>query len=150
MTEAEANLALNELERLAETAGAMCLARIFQRRCEPDKSTYLGKGKAEKVAALIDELEADTLLPSVSRRLEEVVKVKVVDETALILNIFAKRAKSKTGRIQIELAQLEYLLPRLRGWGAMMSTRQSGGQVGGGVEIGSKRGPGETQLEVDR
>ncbi|MDR2083000.1 MAG: GTPase HflX [Candidatus Ancillula trichonymphae] len=154
MTETETNLALDELECLAETAGALCLARILQRRYEPDKSTYLGKGKAEKVAALIDELEVDTLVvndtlpPSVSRRLEEVVKVKVVDRTTLILDIFAKHAKSKTGRIQIELAQLEYLLPRLRGWGAMMS-RQSGGQVGGGAGIGS-RGPGETQLEVDR
>ncbi|MDR1448137.1 MAG: GTPase HflX [Candidatus Ancillula sp.] len=154
MSEIEANLALDELEHLAETAGADVLARILQQRTEPDKSTYLGKGKANEIAALIDELEADTLvvndtlLPSVSRRLEEIVKVKVVDRTALILDIFAKHAKSKTGRIQIELAQLEYLLPRLRGWGAMMS-RQTGGQVGGGVGIGS-RGPGETQLEVDR
>jgi GTP-binding protein HflX len=126
----------------------------MQQRTLPDRKTYVGRGKAEEIRALVEELEADTIItnqtlaPSTRRALEDVVDAKVIDRTALILDIFAQHAKSKAGRTQVELAQLEYLLPRLRGWGEMMS-RQAGGQVSGGEGMGS-RGPGETQLEIDR
>jgi GTP-binding protein HflX len=154
ISETEANYSLDELERLATTAGAKVLGRMLQQRPLPDKSTYLGRGKAEELAALVEEIGVDTVIanetlaPSTRRALEDLVDAKVLDRTALILDIFAQHAKSKAGRAQVELAQLEYLLPRLRGWGQMMS-RQGGGQVGGGAGMGS-RGPGETQLEVDR
>jgi GTP-binding protein HflX len=154
LTEREANYSMDELERLAITAGANVLGRVMQQRQLPDNATYLGKGKAQELANLVAELGADTvvvnetLAPSTRRTLEDLVDAKVVDRTALILDIFATHAKSKAGRAQVELAQLEYMLPRLRGWGAMMS-RQAGGQAAGGAGIGS-RGPGETQLEIDR
>src|SRR5690606_33058072 len=126
-----------------------------QRRAHPDVSTYLGKGKAQDLKDLVASLEADTVVadtelsPSQRRALEGVVKVKVIDRTAVILDIFSQHAKSREGKAQVELAQLEYLLPRLRGWGDSMS-RQAGGQVGsGGVGMGS-RGPGETKIELDR
>ncbi len=114
----------------------------------------MGKGKAQELSQLVHAHDADTVIvdtelaPSQRRELENVVGVKVIDRTALILDIFARHAKSKEGKAQVELAQLEYLLPRLRGWGESMS-RQAGGQVAGGAGIGS-RGPGETQLELDR
>lgn len=154
ISEREAIYSMDELERLAITAGANVLDRIMQQRSLPDRSTYVGKGKAQELARLVEELEADTVIvnetlaPSTRRALEDLVNAKVLDRTALILDIFAQHAKSKAGRAQVELAQLEYLLPRLRGWGAMMS-RQGGGQVSGGAGMGS-RGPGETQLEIDR
>jgi GTP-binding protein HflX len=120
----------------------------------PDPASYLGKGKAEELKAVVAACGADTVIadtelaPSQRRNLEDIVKVKVVDRTAIILDIFAQHAQSREGKAQVELAQLEYLLPRLRGWGESMS-RQAGGQVGGGVGIGS-RGPGETKIELDR
>lgn len=145
---------LRELAALASTAGAEVLDGVLQRRNLPDPATFLGKGKAQEVAEIVAELGADTvvadseLAPSQRRALEDVLRVKVIDRTALILDIFAQHAKSKEGKAQVELAQLEYLLPRLRGWGESMS-RQAGGQAAGGVGIGS-RGPGETKIELDR
>jgi GTP-binding protein HflX len=151
----EAENSLRELAALAETAGARVLDGLLQRRPNPDPSTYLGSGKAEELRHVVAALGADTVVadtelsPSQRRALEDVVKVKVIDRTAVILDIFSQHAKSREGKAQVELAQLEYLLPRLRGWGESMS-RQAGGQVGGaGAGMGS-RGPGETKIELDR
>lgn len=145
---------LRELAQLAETAGSVVLDGVLQRRQTPDPATYLGSGKAKELAGLVGSLGADTVIvdselaPSQRRALEDVINIKVVDRTALILDIFAQHAKSKEGKAQVELAQLDYLLPRLRGWGESMS-RQAGGRVAGGEGIGS-RGPGETKIELDR
>ena len=151
----EAENSLRELAALAETAGAVVLDGLLQRRPHPDPSTYLGRGKVQELADVVAALGADTvvadteLAPSQRRALEDAVKVKVIDRTAVILDIFSQHAKSREGKAQVELAQLEYLLPRLRGWGESMS-RQAGGQVGGtGSGMGS-RGPGETKIELDR
>jgi len=151
----DAENSLRELAALAETAGAVVLDGVLQRRPHPDPATYLGRGKAEELRDLVAALGADTvvadteLAPSQRRALEDVVKVKVIDRTTVILDIFSQHAKSREGKAQVELAQLEYLLPRLRGWGESMS-RQAGGQVGaGGAGMGS-RGPGETKIELDR
>jgi len=151
----EAENSLRELAALAETAGAVVLDGLLQRRPQPDAATYLGRGKVDELAAIVAHLGADTVVadtelsPSQRRALEDRVKVKVIDRTAVILDIFSQHAKSREGRAQVELAQLEYLLPRLRGWGESMS-RQAGGQVGsGGAGMGS-RGPGETKIELDR
>ena len=150
----DAENSLRELAALAETAGAQVLDGVLQRRAMPDPASYLGKGKAHELTELVRSLGADTVIanaelaPSQRRNLEDIVKVKVVDRTAIILDIFAQHAKSREGKAQVELAQLEYLLPRLRGWGESMS-RQAGGQAAGGQGIGS-RGPGETKIELDR
>ncbi|PFG31049.1 GTPase HflX [Paramicrobacterium agarici] len=151
----DAENSLRELSALAETAGAVVLDGLLQRRPHPDPGTYLGRGKAEELRDVVRSLNADTVIadtelaPSQRRALEDVVKVKVIDRTAVILDIFSQHAKSREGKAQVELAQLEYLLPRLRGWGESMS-RQAGGQVGGaGAGMGS-RGPGETKIELDR
>src|ERR1035438_6671974 len=153
-TLANAENSMRELSRLAETAGSVVLDALVQRRGRPDQATYIGSGKAAEIAALVASSGADTVIcdgelsPSQLRRLEGVVKVKVIDRTALILDIFAQHARSKEGKAQVELAQLEYLLPRLRGWGESLS-RQAGGRVAGGGGIGT-RGPGETKIETDR
>ena len=153
-SEEEAENSLRELAALAETAGSRVLDGIIQRRSKPDPATYLGSGKARELAEIVRAVEADTVIvdeelaPSQRRGLEDVVDAKVVDRTALILDIFAQHAKSREGKAQVELAQLEYLLPRLRGWGESMS-RQAGGRVAAGQGIGS-RGPGETKIELDR
>lgn len=150
----DAENSLRELAALAETAGAQVLDGMIQRRALPDSTSFLGKGKAQELRDLVKGLGADTVIadaelaPSQRRALEDIVKVKVIDRTAIILDIFAQHAKSREGKAQVELAQLEYLLPRLRGWGESMS-RQAGGQAAGGVGIGS-RGPGETKIELDR
>ncbi|GEN79268.1 GTPase HflX [Actinotalea fermentans] len=150
----EAEVSLRELAALAETAGSQVLDGVLQRRPHPDPGTFLGSGKAGELADLVRDSGADTVIvdgdlaPSQRRALEDIVKVKVIDRTALILDIFAQHARSKEGKAQVELAQLEYLLPRLRGWGESMS-RQAGGRVAGGEGIGS-RGPGETKIELDR
>ncbi|MFM6963128.1 MAG: GTPase HflX [Micrococcales bacterium] len=150
----DAENSIRELAALAETAGATVLDGLLQRRAHPDPATYLGKGKAAELKALVAEVGADTVIadtelaPSQRRELENVVNAKVIDRTAVILDIFAQHAKSREGKAQVELAQLEYLLPRLRGWGESMS-RQAGGQAAGGVGMGS-RGPGETKIELDR
>lgn len=152
---AEAEHSLRELAALAETAGSTVLDGFLQKRATPDPGTFFGSGKAEQIREAVAEVGADTVIvdselaPSQRRGLEDIVKVKVIDRTGLILDIFAQHAKSREGKAQVELAQLEYLLPRLRGWGESMS-RQAGGQVGGaGAGMGS-RGPGETKIELDR
>jgi len=145
---------LRELSRLAETAGSVVLDALIQRRGRVDPATYVGAGKAAELAGIVTATAADTVIcdgelsPSQLRRLESVVKVKVIDRTALILDIFAQHAKSREGKAQVELAQLQYMLPRLRGWGESLS-RQAGGRVAGGGGIGT-RGPGETKIETDR
>ncbi|WP_315558942.1 GTPase HflX [Actinomyces gerencseriae] len=150
----DAETSLSELAALAETAGSQVLDALIQKRDHPDPATYLGSGKAAELAEIVVTAGADTVIvdgelaPSQRRALEDVVGVKVVDRTAVILDIFAQHAKSREGKAQVELAQLEYLLPRLRGWGDSMS-RQAGGRVVGGQGIGS-RGPGETKIELDR
>ena len=150
----DAETSLAELAALAETAGSQVLDALIQKRDHPDPATYLGSGKAGELAETVAAVGADTVIvdgelaPSQRRSLEDVVGVKVVDRTAVILDIFAQHAKSREGKAQVELAQLEYLLPRLRGWGESMS-RQAGGRVVGGQGIGS-RGPGETKIELDR
>lgn len=151
----DAENSLRELAALAETAGAVVLDGVLQRRPHPDPATYVGRGKAEELRDIVAAVGADTVIadtelaPSQRRALEDVVKVKVIDRTTVILDIFSQHAKSREGKAQVELAQLEYLLPRLRGWGDSMS-RQAGGQVGaGGAGMGS-RGPGETKIELDR
>src|SRR5215469_2243552 len=151
---ASAENSLRELSRLAETAGSLVLDGLIQRRGRVDAATYVGAGKAAELAEIVAAVGADTVIadgelsPSQLRRLESVVKVKVIDRTALILDIFAQHAKSREGKAQVELAQLQYMLPRLRGWGESMS-RQAGGRVAGGGGIGT-RGPGETKIESDR
>ncbi|MBV9380895.1 MAG: GTPase HflX [Streptosporangiaceae bacterium] len=151
---ADAENSLRELSRLAETAGSQVLEGLIQRRGKVDPATYVGAGKAAELAGIVTAAEADTVIcdgelsPSQLRRLEGVVKVKVIDRTALILDIFAQHARSREGKAQVELAQLQYMLPRLRGWGESLS-RQAGGRVAGGGGIGT-RGPGETKIETDR
>ncbi len=150
----DAENSLRELAALAETAGAVVLDGVLQRRPHPDPATYVGRGKAAELRDIVAAVGADTVIadtelaPSQRRALEDVVKVKVIDRTTVILDIFSQHAKSREGKAQVELAQLEYLLPRLRGWGDSMS-RQAGGQVAGGAGMGS-RGPGETKIELDR
>ena len=151
---AMAENSLAELKALAETAGSEVLDGLIQRRDKPDPATYIGSGKVEELRQIVIASGADTVIcdgelsPSQLRQLEERVKVKVVDRTALILDIFAQHAKSKEGKAQVELAQIAYLLPRLRGWGDSLS-RQVGGRAAGGAGIGG-RGPGETKIETDR
>ena len=151
---ASAENSLRELSRLAETAGSEVLDGLIQRRSHVDAATYVGSGKARELADVVAATGADTVIcdgeltPSQLRRLEGVVQVKVIDRTALILDIFAQHARSREGKAQVELAQLQYMLPRLRGWGESLS-RQAGGRVAGGGGIGT-RGPGETKLETDR
>lgn len=145
---------LSELKALAETAGSEVLEGVIQRRDKPDPSTYIGSGKLEDLRSIVRATRADTVIcdgelsPSQLRTLEDKLKVKVVDRTALILDIFAQHAKSREGKAQVELAQIAYLLPRLRGWGDSLS-RQVGGRAAGGAGIGG-RGPGETKIETDR
>jgi GTP-binding protein HflX len=153
-SEVLAENSLRELALLAETAGSQVLEGMIQRRSKPDPATYIGSGKALELRDVVISSGADTVIcdgelaPSQLRQLEETVKVKVIDRTALILDIFAQHASSREGKAQVELAQLEYLLPRLRGWGGNLS-RQVGGRAAGGVGIGG-RGPGETKIELDR
>lgn len=151
----EAERSMRELALLAETAGSQVLEGVIQRRDSPDPATYLGSGKAKELRAIVVATAADTVIcdgeltPGQLRNLEDVVKVKVVDRTWLILDIFAQHARSSEGKAQVSLAQMQYLLPRLRGWGEAMS-RQGGGAGGGaGGGVGT-RGPGETKLETDR
>jgi len=153
-TLAEAETSLHELAALAETAGSEVLEALIQRRDKPDPATYIGSGKARELRDVVVATGADTvvcdneLTPGQLIQLEDVVKVKVIDRTALILDIFAQHAKSREGKAQVQLAQMQYMLPRLRGWGQSMS-RQAGGRVAGGGGIGT-RGPGETKIETDR
>lgn len=152
---ADADASLAELAALAETAGSEVLEGLIQRRDKPDPATYIGSGKAAELRQLVVATGADTVIcdgelsPAQLNALEKVVKVKVIDRTALILDIFAQHATSREGKAQVELAQMQYMLPRLRGWGESMS-RQAGGRAGGsGGGVGT-RGPGETKIETDR
>ncbi|NGN92896.1 GTPase HflX [Nocardioides sp. KC13] len=153
-TQADAENSLAELALLAETAGSEVLEAIYQRRQAPDPATYIGRGKVEALKEIVAATGADTVIadgelaPSQLRNLEDRTGVKVVDRTALILDIFAQHAKSREGQAQVELAQLNYMKQRLRGWGGNLS-RQAGGRVAGGAGIGG-RGPGETKIETDR
>ncbi len=153
-SEQDAINSMSELRQLAETAGSEVLDALFQRRDRPDPATYIGRGKVDEVREVVIATGADTVIcdgelsPAQLRNLEDRIKVKVVDRTALILDIFASHAKSAEGKAQVELAQLQYLRQRLRGWGGNLS-RQTGGRAAGGVGIGG-RGPGETKIETDR
>jgi len=146
-TPQDAENSLKELSALAETAGSEVMEGLIQRRDKPDPGTFIGSGKVAELRQAVLNTGADTVVcdgelsPAQLRTLEQKVKVKVIDRTALILDIFAQHAKSKEGKAQVELAQMAYLLPRLRGWGDSLS-RQAGG-IGG-------RGPGETKIETDR
>lgn len=147
----DAEESLEELKRLTATAGAEVIDTLLQRRERPDPATFLGKGKADEVRSVVRATGADTVIvdeelsPGQLRNLEELCGCKVIDRTALIIDIFAQHAHSAEGKLQVELAQLNYLLPRLRGWGESMSRMGKSG-VGG---LGT-RGPGETKLESDR
>ncbi|MHB0913230.1 MAG: GTPase HflX [Armatimonadota bacterium] len=145
--EYEDRISLEELRELASTAGADVAGEFSQRRQKPDVAYFIGQGKAEELYAEVQALDADLVIvdaeltPTQQRNLEEAVKVRVVDRTQLILDIFAQRAQTREGKLQVELAQLQYLLPRLSGTGTALS------RLGGGI---GTRGPGETKLEVDR
>jgi GTP-binding protein HflX len=151
----QSDASLAELARLAETAGSEVLEGLVQRRDRPDPATYIGSGKVLELSGVVEATGADTVIcdgelsPSQLRQLEAKLKVKVIDRTALILDIFAQHARSREGKAQVELAQLQYFLPRLRGWGEALS-RQAGGRAGGGNGGVGLRGPGETKLETDR
>src|SRR3954451_501848 len=151
----EAETSLQELKALAETAGSQVLEGVVQRRDRPDPATYIGSGKARDLRDIVVAEGADTVIcdgeltPGQLRQLEEVVKVKVIARTALILDIFAQHAQSREGKAQVSLAQMQYMLPRLRGWGESMS-RQAGGAGGSGSGGVGTRGPGETKIETDR
>ncbi|WP_230597009.1 MULTISPECIES: GTPase HflX [Nocardiaceae] len=153
-TAAQAESSMTELAALAETAGSEVLEALMQRRDKPDAATYIGSGKAKEVRDIVLATGADTVIcdgeltPAQLNALEKVVKVKVIDRTALILDIFAQHATSREGKAQVAFAQMEYMLPRLRGWGESMS-RQAGGRAGSNGGVGL-RGPGETKIETDR
>jgi GTP-binding protein HflX len=152
---AEADASMVELAALAETAGSEVLEGLIQRRERPDPSTYIGSGKAVELCEVALATGADTVIcdgelsPAQLTALEKAVKVKVIDRTALILDIFAQHATSAEGKAQVALAQMQYMLPRLRGWGESMS-RQAGGRAGGSGGGVGLRGPGETKIETDR
>ncbi|MEC4015875.1 GTPase HflX [Streptomyces sp. H27-D2] len=155
----DAENSLAELSALAETAGAQVLDGVIQRRDKPDPATYIGSGKAQELRDIVLDTGADTVVcdgelsPGQLIHLEDVVKVKVVDRTALILDIFAQHAKSREGKAQVSLAQMQYMLPRLRGWGASLSRQMGGGGSSGSGGSGggmATRGPGETKIETDR
>lgn len=154
-TLSSAEASMEELARLAQTAGCTVVDAVIQRRDSPDAATYIGSGKVQEIRRLVATTEADTIIcdgelsPAQLRRLETETKVKVVDRTWLILDIFARHAKSREGKNQVSLAQMQYMLPRLRGWGEALS-RQAGGRAGGASGGVGTRGPGETKLETDR
>lgn len=154
-TAAQNRASMEELAALAETAGSEVLDGLIQRRDKPDPSTYIGSGKAAELREVVTATGADTVIcdgelsPAQLTALEKAVKVKVIDRTALILDIFAQHATSREGKAQVALAQMEYMLPRLRGWGESMS-RQAGGRAGGSGGGVGLRGPGETKIETDR
>jgi GTP-binding protein HflX len=147
LTDEQVGASLDELGALADTAGAEVAERVVQRRNAPDPATYVGKGKVGELRAIVAEVAADAVIfddeltPAQQRTLEERIEQKVLDRNIVILDIFAQHATSREGKTQVELAQLSYLLPRLRGWGQALSRQE--GRIG-------TRGPGESQLEVDR
>ncbi len=145
--DADGSETLQELVRLAETAGAVVVDQVVQRRARPDPATWVGSGKVEEIRARAASAGAETVIfdhelsPAQQRNLERALETKVLDRTALVLDIFAQRARSREGRLQVELAQMTYRLPRLAGRGVLLS------RLGGGI---GTRGPGETKLEADR
>ena len=153
-SQVDADNAMAELKLLAETAGSDVLDGVVQKRSSPDPATFIGRGKVDELRELVVATGADTVIcdgelePAQLRNLEDRVGVKVIDRTALILDIFATHARSAEGKAQVELAQLQYLRQRLRGWGGNLS-RQAGGRAAAGAGIGG-RGPGETKIETDR
>nr|WP_245797729.1 GTPase HflX [Mangrovactinospora gilvigrisea] len=152
----DAENSMAELAALAETAGSEVLDGVYQRRDQPDPATYIGSGKALELREIVQSTGADTVVcdgelsPAQLIHLEDVVKVKVVDRTALILDIFAQHAKSREGKAQVSLAQMQYMLPRLRGWGQSLSRQMGGGGAGASGGGMATRGPGETKIELDR
>jgi GTPase len=155
-TREETEASVDELALLVDTAGADEVARVFQRRQAPDPPTYVGKGKADELREVAETTDCDTvvfdneLTPAQQFNLEKLLGCTAIDRTAVILDIFAQNAHSQEGKAQVELAQLRYRLPRLRGRGQALSQQAGGMSAGaGGARIGT-RGPGETQLEVDR
>ncbi len=153
-SQVDADNAMAELKLLSETAGSQVLAALVQRRSTVDPATYIGSGKVGEVKEVVESTGADTVIcdgeleAAQLRNLEDRIGVKVIDRTGLILDIFAQHAKSAEGKAQVEMAQLQYLRQRLRGWGGNLS-RQAGGRAAGGAGIGG-RGPGETKIETDR
>ena len=151
----ETEASVDELSLLVDTAGADEVARVMQRRSAPDPPTYVGKGKAEELREVAVSTDCDTvvfdneLTPAQQFNLEKLLGRTAIDRTAVILDIFAQNAHSQEGKAQVELAQLRYRLPRLRGRGQALSQQAGGMSAAGGARIGT-RGPGETQLEVDR
>lgn len=153
-TVAQIEARLEELAALAETAGSDIVDMLYQRRDKPDAGTYIGRGKVEELKSIVAQTGADTVIcdgelsPGQMIALEKALDVKVIDRTMLILDIFAQHAKSKEGKAQVALAQMEYLITRVRGWGGALS-RQAGGRAGSNGGVGL-RGPGETKIEADR
>ena len=153
-TLAEIEARMWELSALAETAGAEVVDMLYQKRDKPDPGTYIGSGKVAELREIVLSTGVDTVIfdgelsPSQMIALEEALKIKVIDRTMLILDIFAQHAKSKEGKAQVSLAQMEYLYSRTRGWGGNLS-RQAGGRAGSNGGVGL-RGPGETRIEADR
>ncbi|QNQ90395.1 GTPase HflX [Corynebacterium poyangense] len=151
---AEVEARMDELAALAETAGAEVIDMLYQRRDKPDPGTYIGSGKVNELKDIINATSADTvvcdgeLAPGQLVALENSLNTKVIDRTMLILDIFAQHAKSREGKAQVSLAQMEYLITRVRGWGGSLS-RQAGGRAGSNGGVGL-RGPGETKIEADR
>lgn len=143
----QAERSMRELAQLSQTAGVIVLDGLIQRRDKPDPATYIGSGKAQELKRIVAQTGADTVIcdgeltPGQLRNLEDIVKVRVVDRTWLILDIFAQHARSREGKAQVSLAQMQYMLPRIRGWGEALS-RQGAGVLA--------RGPGETKIETDR
>nr|WP_246394974.1 GTPase HflX [Corynebacterium anserum] len=153
-TVAQIEARLDELAALATTAGSEIVDMIYQKRDKPDSGTYIGRGKVDELRSIVIETGADTVIcdgelsPGQMIALEKALDVKVIDRTMLILDIFAQHAKSKEGKAQVALAQMEYLITRVRGWGGTLS-RQAGGRAGSNGGVGL-RGPGETKIEADR
>lgn len=153
-TTAEMEANMLELAALAETAGARVLDMFYQKRDKPDPGTYIGSGKVRELGEIVQATGADTVVfdgelsPGQMVALEEALGIKVIDRTMLILDIFAQHAKSREGKAQVALAQMEYLYTRTRGWGGNLS-RQAGGRAGSNGGVGL-RGPGETRIEADR
>lgn len=153
-TTAEIDASLAELAALADTAGAEVIESLYQKRDKPDPGTYIGSGKVRELKEIIEATGADTVVcdgelsPSQLVALERELNIKVIDRTMLVLDIFAQHAKSREGKAQVALAQMEYLITRVRGWGGSLS-RQAGGRAGSNGGVGL-RGPGETKIEADR
>ena len=155
ISESECMVSLDELERLADTAGISSPARLYQNRTSPDPATYIGKGKLDEAKNIIHAnniniaIIDDEISPSQIKNIEDILDIEVMDRTMLILEIFERHAHTSEGKLQVEIAQLRYTLPRLTGKGKAMS-RLGGGEGGAGMGVGARRGAGETKLEIER